>query len=287
MLMMRMALAGLLVTGMVWAQSAGDLFNRAPAGVEETVRARVSEYFTFQMDGKFRQAEGLVCAAGKDAYYDMEKTRWKSFEIVKTSYEDEFQTAKVVVLLGTTMNTPHGVLDAKYPYVSTWKLEQGQWCFYIDPVRALTRETPFGTMTAGPGDGREGGGGGFVTQEQVLASLKRGVRLIPDAVRLSSFEKSSARVEIVNALSGMIEVEAVAAPRKGLEMKLESTKVAAGSSTFLEFQYEPPDESAKETLEVLVKIAPSGQVLPLKVEFGVPQGVLQQIPEQLRKQPQP
>jgi len=284
---MRMALAGLLSVGMLWAQSASDLFNRAPAGVEENVRARVTDYFTFQMDGKFRQAEALVCAAGRDAYYDMEKTRWKSFEIVKVSYEDEFRTAKAVVLLGTTMNTPHGVLDAKYPYVSTWKLEEGQWCFFIDPVRAATRETPFGTMTAGAGDGRGGAGGGFVTQEQVLASLQRGIRLIPDIVRLSSYEKSSARVEIVNTLSGVIEVEAVAPPRKGLEMKLANPKVAAGASTFLEFQYEPPDESAKETLEVQVKVAPSGQVLPVKVEFAVPQKVLEQVPEHLRKPQKP
>lgn len=286
-MMMRITLAGLLSVGMLWAQSASDLFNRAPAGVEENVRARVTDYFTFQMDGKFRQAEALVCAAGRDAYYDMEKTRWKSFEIVKTSYADEFQTAKVLVLLGTTMNTPHGVLDAKYPYVSTWKLEEGKWCFYIDPVRATTRETPFGTMRAGPGDGRGGAGGGFVTQEQVLASLQRGIRLIPDIVRLSSYEKSSARVEIVNTLSGVIEVEAVAPPRKGLEMKLANPKVAAGASTFLEFQYEPPDESAKETLEVQVKVAPSGQVLPVKVEFAVPQKMLEQVPEHLRKPQKP
>jgi hypothetical protein len=277
------------LTGLLPGQGAGDLFNRAPAGVEEAARARVSQYFKFQMEGQFRQAEALVCEAGRDAYYDMEKTRWKSFEIVKASFEDNFQTAKVVVLLGTTMNTPQGSLDANYPYVSTWKLEQGNWCFYIDPVRAKSRETPFGTTNAGPGDGRDGVGGGspFVTQDQVLASLKRGVRVTPQEVLLSSFEKSSAKVEIVNNLNGQIEVQVMNAPRRGLTVKLASSVVGPNSSTMLLLDYDPPDQTAKERLELKLNVSPSGQVIPVTVDFAIPPSVQEQIPENLRKPQKP
>lgn len=286
---MRFCLLLVGLAGLLPAQSAGDLFNRAPAGVEEAVRERVSEYFKLQMEGKFRQAESLVCEAGKDAYYDMEKTRWKGFEIIKATFEDEFRTAKMVVLLDTTMNTPQGVLAAKYPYVSTWKLEEGKWCFFIDPVRAQSRETPFGTMTAGPGDGRGGGGGApaFVTQEQVLASLKRGVRVSPQEVLLSSFEKSSARVEILNNLSGEIELELVVAPRKGLNIKLDRTKVGPNETAHVELSYEPPDETPKERLEMQIRVSPSGQILPIGIEFGVQKQLMDQLPEALRKPAKP
>jgi hypothetical protein len=274
------------LSGLLPGQGAGDLFNRAPAGVEEAARARVTQYFTFQMEGKFRQAEALVCEAGRDAYYDMEKTRWRSFEIIKTTFEDDFQTAKVVVLLGTTMNTPQGALDANYPYVSTWKLEAGNWCFFIDPVRALSRETPFGTMNAGPGDGRGGAGGGspFVTQEQVLASLKKGVRASTQEVLLSSYEKSSAQVEIVNNLNGQIEMQVTHAPRKGLSVKLERPALGPNSSTMLRLDYDPPDPSAKDELDLVIRISPSGQTIPVKVNFSVPPSVMEKIPEALRKQ---
>lgn len=277
------------LAGLLPGQGAGDLFNRAPAGVEEAARARVTQYFTFQMEGKFRQAEAFVCEAGRDAYYDMEKTRWKSFEIVKASFEDDFRTGKIVVLLGTTMNTPQGALETKYPYVSIWKLEQGNWCFYIDPVRATSRETPFGTMSAGKGDGRDGAAAGpaFVRQDQVLAALQRGVRVTPKEVLLSSFEKSSAEVEIVNNLNGNIDLELTHAPRKGLTVKLASQVVGPNSSTILRLDYEPPDQTAKDRLELKLSVSPSGQVIPVTVTFAIPQGVLEKIPENLRKPPIP
>lgn len=281
---MRLAIMALAMAGGVWAQSAGDLFSRPPAGVDEQVRERVTQYFTLQMEGKFRQAESLVCEGGRDAYYDMEKTRWKSFEIIKTSYEDDFRTAKAVVLLGTTMNTPHGVLDAKFPYVSTWKLEGNQFCFFIDPERAKSRETPFGTMIGGPGDGKPGSGGaGFVSQEQILATLRQALRVSPETVRLSSFEKSSARVEIVNALQGLVDLEVTGPERKGLNWKLESAQLEGGKTTHLVLNYDPPDKSPKERMVLQLRVSPSGHVIPLTVEFSVPEAVMQALPAAAKK----
>lgn len=274
------------LSGLLPGQGAGDLFNRAPAGVEEAARARVTQYFTFQMEGKFRQAEALVCEAGRDAYYDMEKTRWKSFEIVKTSFEDGFRSASNVVLLGTVLNTPQGPLNAKYPYSSTWKLEQGDWCFYIDPVRATTRETPFGKMKAGPESGPDNGGRQVMpSQDQVVSMLKRGVRAFPNRVSLSSFESSSARVEIVNSLDGAVDLEVTFPPRQGLTVELRSSKLAAGESTELHFNYSPRDKSPKPRLQLEIRVSPSGVTIPVVVDFALTPEAIQMLPPELRPKP--
>lgn len=109
--------------GASFGQAAGSSgFNRPPAGVDEALRARILEFYRLEQEGRFRQAEGLVCEESRDRYYDMEKRRWTSVELIQTLYEDNFTKARATMALGTTMNTFSGPLPVKAPLTSLLSL---------------------------------------------------------------------------------------------------------------------------------------------------------------------
>ena len=266
------------------AQSASDLFNRPPAGLDELLRQRVTQYFHLQMEGKFRQAEALVCEVSRDAYYDMEKTRWKSFELLKTTYEDEFRTGRAVVVLGTTLTTLQGPIPAKYPLTTIWKLENGQWCYYIDPERAKSLDTPFGKMSAGP-DAVGGGGFAVPDPERVKESFRRGVTVSQSKAVLRGYEKSSATLQVTNTLPGSVELDLNHDPRDGFTAKLGKTSLSAGESTSLELSYQPSDRAPKPPLALRLTVSPGSVVLPVEVEFALPPEVVEKIPEGMKIKP--
>lgn len=284
--MTRFLIPGLLLAASCFAQGVGDLLNRPPAGVDEVVRQRVTEYFTLQMEGKFRQAESLVCEASRDAYYDMEKTRWKSVEVQRVNYEDNFTTAKAIVVLGTTLNTLRGVLPARYPYTSIWKLQDGAWCFYIDPERAKTRETPFGTMHAGP-DPVSGQGGGFSmpNPEDIKRAFLKGVSVSQERIVLPGHEKGEARIEVRNRLPGVVELELSAFAREGVTARLDKQKLGANESATLEILHAPSDARPKAPLKLQILVSPGGHALTVEVAFTTPPAEAVKLPPPMHPKP--
>jgi hypothetical protein len=270
--LMRFCLLLLACTTLLPAQQAGKLFRQAPAGLDDVVRARVTEYFKLQMEGKFRQAESLVCEVSKDAYYDMEKTRWKSFELVSTSYEDDFRTGNILVALGTDLATPFGMIDATYPYVSIWKLQEGKWCFYIDPDRDKERRTPFGVMKGGA-PRKEGAAPTplFASPEQILETFERGVRVQPDRVLLPAKGKGTAEVTIENALPGPVVAEITGAKIPGLEAVLAATRIEGNSKTTLRITSDPAAIDPGKTLEIEVTVNPGGRTFVIPVALSGPE----------------
>jgi hypothetical protein len=271
-----------------FAQGVGDLLNRPPAGVDEAVRQRVTEFYKLQMDGKFRQAESYVCEASRDAYYDMDKTRWRSSEVLRTSYEDDFRTGKIVVVLGTTLNTLQGPIPANYPMTSVWKYQEGQWCYYIDPERAKNFQSPFGKMTPGP-ETRAAGTGGMPTLpnvEDIERQLREGVTIDRSKVTLRGYEPSGGRVLISNTLPGTVELELWHLPLEGFQAKLSRTDLAPGEKAMLEFDFKPTDRRLKPPLKVEIRVQPGGTVVPVEVEFTMPPEAIETIPERFRPKPQ-
>src|SRR5450759_4659419 len=109
------------------AQTLASRLNKPPAGVEEALRARVTRFFALQSEGKFRQGESFVCEDSKDAYYDSFKSKWTSVAVISMTWEDSFQTGKVLMSLGTEMKTLGGTIPAKYPMTTIWKVQNDNW----------------------------------------------------------------------------------------------------------------------------------------------------------------
>ena len=132
------------------AQKPADLFTKAPPEVDEALRARVAKFYQAHMDGKPRRAEELVAEDTKDQFYNARKPAYLSFQIIKIDYTDNFTKATVTTLVETII-AALGFTDkpVKVPLPSFWKLENGQWWWYIDPEKV--NMTPFGKMGVAPG----------------------------------------------------------------------------------------------------------------------------------------
>src|SRR5271154_2298631 len=80
-----------------FAQNPADLFNRAPADVDQALRARITEFFHYHVSGEPRKAEELVAEDTKDYFYNNNKPHYISFEIGKIDYSDGYTKAKAMV----------------------------------------------------------------------------------------------------------------------------------------------------------------------------------------------
>src|SRR5438067_1630231 len=67
----------------------------APPEVEEALRARVTQFFQYHVDGDFRKAFELVAEDTKDQYFGEQKIQLKTFKIQYIIYSDEFTKAEV------------------------------------------------------------------------------------------------------------------------------------------------------------------------------------------------
>jgi len=127
----------LLIASPIFAQP------KPPKPVDEALRARVNEFYEYHVTEEYRKAEKMVAADSADLFYVRQKPKYESFEIKTIEYRDNFKTAKVTVTVEAYM---HGVgfegQKLKTPSVSSWKVVDGIWCWYVDPEE-LARG-PFG-----------------------------------------------------------------------------------------------------------------------------------------------
>ena len=277
MLFRLVAVAGISVFAMA-QQPATDLFDKAPPAVDEALRARVRQFFQAHVDGKFRLADEVVAEDSKDFFYAMEKKRYISFEIAKITYSDNFTKATVVTALEMDWRSPRvGVMRVKPPMTSLWKLDNGQWCWYVVPQTEW--DTPFGKMKPGPdpapGSGSVVGLFRGVDPSKILEAVKVSTK----EVRLSSYEPSTAEISITNTMPGIVNLEVNHTPIRGLTAKFDKTELKQNESATLRFEYSPPDKQPKPTLIGYLHVRQTGQNIPLTMTFAIPPEIERMIPK--------
>jgi hypothetical protein len=266
----------LLLYGLVLFSSAacgqavgGAGFNRPPAGVDEALRARVLEFYKLEMAGRFRQAEGLICEDSKDRYYDAEKRRWSSVEIVQTSYEADFTKARATAALGTVLGTMSGPMAVKAPITSLWRLEKGLWCRYIPDVSQEGVATPFGVMKPAPDTGAPanpfaGAMGAIPTNEKQLEAM---VKLSRHQVSIPA-SGGSETVEIFNGMPGNVEIKVTCPGVIGLECELAPKEVPKDGKASLVLKFTAhPDKFRPPMADVRLLVEPIGVAKTVRVQF--------------------
>lgn len=142
--MLRFALLAAMAASS-FAQDAPDETPKPPAGVDEALRARITEFYQYHVTEEYRKAEKLVAEDSQDTFYIHNKPHYLKFEIRKITYLDNFTKAKVSVLCEQYF---HGLgFEGKplaSPSTSTWKVVDGKWYWYVDPEE-LARG-PFGKI---------------------------------------------------------------------------------------------------------------------------------------------
>jgi hypothetical protein len=260
--MSRAYLALLLVSGL-WAQSPGGFFDKAPPDVEEALRARITAFYQAHVDKKFRQADEYVAADTKDFYYEANKPAYLAFEVGKITYSDNFTKAKAVVTCKIRFPIP-GFDEAPVmaPVPSTWKLENGQWYWYVD--QKVGRETPFGVMPPAVGTAPAGGFPSLASAPSV-DTLWKSVRADKNEVQLSARQPSSDLVTISNKMPGNIWLQIDAPKTPGLEVTLDRGELKTGEEAKITFHSEPQEKPVNRIAQVRVTVLPTNQVIPITV----------------------
>jgi len=145
--MLRVCLALFLVST-AFAENPPAEAPKVPPEVDAALRARVSQFFQFEVAGKFYQALQFVSEDSKEFFVGSNKATYLSSEIQSIQYFDNFTRATAYVRV-TRLAPAEGFLGHPLPWSvpSRWKMEDGKWCWYVDPDDL--RQTPFGIMPKG------------------------------------------------------------------------------------------------------------------------------------------
>lgn len=266
-------LAALFCASLFGQPAPTDVFGKAPPEVDQALRARVAQYYQAFVDGKFRVAEQVVADDSRDIFYEMEKQRYLGFEIASIAYSDNFTKAKVITAVEMDWRNPRiGVMRVKPPLPSTWRLENGNWSWYTVPQKDW--DSPFGKMNPGP-DGPSKIAPDFkhVSPDEVLSQVK----ISKTVATLSSYQKSKDTVELSNGLPGEISLRLESVVIPGLEIKPDKTTLKAGESAQISFNYNPDTPNPKASVVVDVHVQPTGQIIPIRLNFAIPPEVEEQL----------
>jgi hypothetical protein len=282
--MRKWILAAFVSCAVVAAQTTPtDVFDKAPPDVDNALRARVAKFFQAHVDSKFRQAEEVIAEDSKDFFYNMEKSHYFSFEIVRINYSENYTKATVVTGVEVEWRSPRiGVMRVKPPMTSLWKLENGQWFWYVVPQKDW--DTPWGRMNPGP-DAKPGATSAVaamfkgVDRETVL----RQIAIDTTHIRLKGFEDSEGRAIIRNAMPGEIQLRLSAPSVRGLDVKMDKTSLKSGEQAVISVHYHPDTKEPKPSSEVSVNVDPVGQVYRIALTFEVQPEILKLLPKELQK----
>ena len=248
------------------AQEPADLFRKAPPEVDAALRARIAKFYQAHVDGKFRQAEAYVAEDTKDFYYTANKPKYLGFEIKNIEYSDNFTKAKVTMLVRQIIMIP-GFSDRPLdiPIPSYWKIDHGDWCWYVDP-EAL-RRTPFGVRPADADKSASSGAGGSLPSKipqgpGAIQALWNQIKVDKNEIRLSP--GGSAEVSLYNGLPGPITIQLDGTVPKGVEVKLPG-EVKGGATARLSFVAGPDLPAQAATHQVALRVQPTNQPVTIRV----------------------
>jgi len=223
--MFRVALALLLVAA-AFAQTAPPPAEKPPAGVDQALRARVTEFYSLMKSREYRKAEGLIADDTKDYYYNGSKPAIKQFEVLDVEWSDGFTHARVTTRCTEAVMIPgFPVGDVSLNLPSTWRLESGTWYLFVDqskmfsPVGLQFKDHPGPAPAGMPKDIPQTAG--FVMGK--LQADKQTVRLAPGETE---------QVTLINGSAGIVSLEP-GYPPKGIEVTLDRADVGHGEKAIL------------------------------------------------------
>jgi hypothetical protein len=248
------------------------LAQTPPPEVEQALRARVTEFFNYHVEGPtgFRKAMDLVADDTKDYYFSAQKIQFKSFQIDSVKLSDDF-TKATVTLSGKRMWRPSPRFpetEITQPMSTTWKIENGKWCWYRD-ANAEENLTPMG-----PSDPKAiGPPSGMVPRDFSQEGMnKRALEVLKQSsiskseVTLSA-NHSSEEVVFHNGQPGSVLLSLDSGAKvPGFSAALAKTNVSAGEDVAVKIRYDGKEMPANP-VTVRVMVAPFNQVFPVTVKF--------------------
>ncbi len=276
-------------------QDNSDLFEKAPAPIDDALRARVNQFYSAYTSGKFREAYPLVAEDSQDAFLASSKDIMKSCEILRIRYADNFTSADVVEgCKGEWVY--HGVkTPTSFPLTSHWKIIDGQWFWhYVKPSMIPSPFSPTGFIavpTDAPAADAAAKSRPAIPANPMEAArgILSKVRIDKTTVKLRGYETSKDELHVINEMPGEISLSLDPIPFPGLKITPGKMRLQANEQTTIVFEYRLDDASiecgecakrVKSTLTAQLHIQPTGQLFPISITFGIPPELERQIPKQ-------
>jgi len=248
--------------GAMSAAGVSGAAKTAPKDVEDALRNRVGQFYQLMVDKKFRAAEDLIDPDSRDAYYVNEKPSIEDFRVEGISWEDNFTTANLTIVSKTKIRNPRvGEYEENVPYSSHWKVENGQWFWFIPKV--TVRQTPFGVMKVDPGVAAGSGMDlkAMIAKGPTQKDLLQGVGVDRAEVHLTG--NKSQEVKIENKLPGRVSLRAEIVSGAGFDVALRDSGLEGRGKTQLFVSRRKGVEFKPGRLALMVQ--PTGQVLQIAV----------------------
>jgi hypothetical protein len=255
----------------------------AATEAEQALRARVTEFLQYHVEGNFRKAYDLIADDTKDEYFNGGKAQLKGFTIDKLVFnDDKFTRATVTATLSKTVIVIGQEFPATVPSITTWKIENGKWVWTsdvkpawntpMDPPNSRRPEAtaPANNDTAGLPKVLDENALATATQS-ILQQVGQQVGVDKREVTLSTNAVSEDRVVFHNGMPGSVQLELGVPDIPGFSAKVGQMFISTGADGAVVFRYEPPQDPGKRrvapiTMEVVVQ--PLNQTFSIRVNFA-------------------
>jgi hypothetical protein len=256
------ALPFFLLAILTLGQEHNDLFDKAPPAVEAALRARVNEFYQDHVQGKFRAADALVAEDSKDAFFAMEKTKYKKCEVGKLTFSDNFTKAIAVTSCQSSWSFNGVRIPAMLALSSYWKFENANWYWYAPPPETDVM-TPFGKFHVDPdADSKSPLPSNPVSLAGGILSQVKADR---NALTFTVGQAADQQVRITNHMPGLVRLTLQTQDFPGLHFSLDKTSLAANETATLTVAYEPSSSTPAPDLTVNIAVSPTQQLIPIHI----------------------
>jgi hypothetical protein len=230
-----------------------------PTAAESALRARVQQFFDLQVAKKYRAAEPFVASDSQDTYYNGDRYNIRGFSIQGVEMLDNNRQAKVTIKAKVSFVAP-GVppMELEAPIASLWKVENGQWVWFVDQAAGV--QTPFGVIKPSAGNGASPTSIAPGTVPDA-STLQRSVTIDKTAITLSR-DTSPQTATIFNQLPGPVDLALSSDMIAGVTTELEKNSLLPGEKTLIRFR---ATGEGKGTGTVHVMVSPIATQLDIRV----------------------
>lgn len=230
---------------------------------EQALQLRVKQFYTLITQQKYRAAERFVAPESRETYYTQEKPSIKDFTITGVEWGKGGRQADVnLTSLTNVRRATVGQFQVRVPFASHWKLEGGQWMWYLPVV--YTRSTPFGPMKVDENAAKQSG----LDLEAMVAKgpkpqdLQNAVRVLPASVSVADKNGSVGTATVENSLPGVVHIYTQVISTSGVVAELSKKELGLGDKATLTIRRIRP---APKGSVVYVRVEPTGQTIAVAI----------------------
>ena len=243
----------------------------APPEVDQALRARVNSFLDYESKGDFRKAYELVAEDSRDYYFGATKEKSESFTIDDVQYGTDLSTATVRSTMKRQMMLAGHPVEVPQLLISRWKVEKGEWVWYHDPSKDVTK-TIIGEVPAAPeGPTADSPLPKDLTQKAAVAAEKAIVApraaIDKKMVEFTFGKEATEQVTFHNSNNGHVRVYAeVRGAADTITVEPHDIMVKPQADVPFKITYKPRSESSMRGV-VLFTLEPfgSGIYLPLRI----------------------